>query len=115
MDLFYRTVDLLNEIEDIFSKIMAFKQNSGPFLTNLRTFYLERGVLQHLENPPGYGPGIAIYMYIYAYIYIYTCVCIRAPECMCACSYVCVYAIYVTGSAKTIHVRVFYASSQNQL
>ena len=30
MDLFYKTVDLLNEIEDIFSKIMVFKQNSGP-------------------------------------------------------------------------------------
>ena len=27
----YKIVDLLNEIEDIFSKIMAFKQNSGPF------------------------------------------------------------------------------------
>ena len=41
---FYKVVDLLNEIEDIFSKIMAFKQNSAwIFLTNLWTFYLERG------------------------------------------------------------------------
>ena len=52
VDLFYKTVDLLNEIEDIFSKI---KQNNGPFSTNLCIFYLERAVLQHLENPPGYG------------------------------------------------------------
>ena len=31
VDLVGKIVDLLNEIEDIFSKIMAFKQNSGSF------------------------------------------------------------------------------------
>ena len=41
-------MDLLNEIGDIFSKIMAFKQNSNKLVDLL----FKRGVLQHLENPP---------------------------------------------------------------
>ena len=31
VDLFYKTVDLLNEIEDILVKSWLFKQNSEPF------------------------------------------------------------------------------------
>ena len=40
---------------------MAFKAKYWTFSTNLWTFYLERGILQYLENPPGYRPGISIY------------------------------------------------------
>ena len=45
-------------MKDVFSKIMAFKQNIGPFSANLWAFYLEREVLQHLENPPDHGPAM---------------------------------------------------------
>ena len=53
VDLFCKSVDLIYKIEDIFN---IFKQNSGP-LAKLWTFYLERGVLQHLENPLAMGMG----------------------------------------------------------
>ena len=50
MDLFYKIVDLLNEIEDILVKSWLLKQNSGPPLifNKLIDLLFRKGVLQHL-------------------------------------------------------------------
>ena len=50
VDLFYKTVDFLNKIELV--KLWLFKQNSNKLMDLL----FRKGVPQHLENPPGYGP-----------------------------------------------------------
>ena len=54
VDLFYKIVDLLNEIEDILVKSWLLKpaKQWTAFLTNLWTFCLERGFFSTYREPP---------------------------------------------------------------
>ena len=55
LDLFSKIVDLFNKIVDLFDKFVAF---SNKIVNLFGKTVFERGVLPHLENPPGYGPGM---------------------------------------------------------
>ena len=47
-------------------KSLLFKQNSGPFNFNkLMDLLFRKGVLQHLENSPGYRPKLSEFLIDY--------------------------------------------------
>ena len=50
LDLFSKIVDLFNKIVDLFGKIV-------DLFGKIVDLLFERGVLPHLENPPGYKPA----------------------------------------------------------
>ena len=50
-------MDLFNKIVVLFNKFVAFSNKIVDFFGKIVDLLCERGVLPHLENPPGYGPG----------------------------------------------------------
>ena len=53
--LFNNLVVFSNKIVDNFGKFVAFSNKIVDLFGKIVDLLFERGVLQHLENPPGYG------------------------------------------------------------
>ena len=55
-----KIVDLFNKIVDLFDKFVAFSNKIVDLFGKIVDLLFERGVLPHLENPPGYRPVLHV-------------------------------------------------------
>ena len=53
-------MDLFNKIVDLFNKFVAFSNKIVDLFDKIVDLLFERGVVPHLENPPGYGPDLCM-------------------------------------------------------